>query len=190
MKIFTLPRTIVLALTLLLVQSAFASESENFTVWADVLAVNPIIETETIRRPIEVCRQIRPTRRHQDVIVQDSGGGAVPVLFGGLLGGVIGNQFGDGRGQKAMTLIGAVAGASIASNAHNNKHRPKKTTPVTSCRTDYEYEDVKTITGYDVRYQYMGRTFSRLMAEHPGDRLQLHVNIEPLTSRQLARASY
>ena len=35
------------------------------------------------------------------------------ALIGGVIGGVIGHQFGDGRGQDAMTILGAATGALI-----------------------------------------------------------------------------
>lgn len=38
---------------------------------------------------------------------------AAGAILGGLIGGVIGHQFGDGRGQTAMTVLGATAGALI-----------------------------------------------------------------------------
>lgn len=35
------------------------------------------------------------------------------AILGGIIGGVIGHQFGDGRGQTALTVLGATAGAMI-----------------------------------------------------------------------------
>lgn len=35
------------------------------------------------------------------------------AIIGGVIGGVIGHQFGDGRGNTAMTVLGAAAGAII-----------------------------------------------------------------------------
>lgn len=46
----------------------------------------------------------------RDAIRQQETAGAV---VGGIIGGVIGHQFGDGRGQTAMTVLGAAAGAMI-----------------------------------------------------------------------------
>lgn len=47
---------------------------------------------------------------HADSVRQQETAGA---LLGGILGGVIGHQFGDGRGQTAMTVLGATAGAMV-----------------------------------------------------------------------------
>ena len=41
----------------------------------------------------------------------------MPGLLGGLVGGLVGNQFGGGNGRKALTVIGALAGSSIARQA-------------------------------------------------------------------------
>lgn len=47
---------------------------------------------------------------YRDSVRQQETTGAI---VGGILGGVIGHQFGGGRGQTAMTVIGATAGAMI-----------------------------------------------------------------------------
>lgn len=47
---------------------------------------------------------------YADSVRQQETAGA---LLGGILGGVIGHQFGDGRGQTAMTVLGATTGAMI-----------------------------------------------------------------------------
>ncbi len=38
------------------------------------------------------------------------------TLLGATIGGLVGNQFGGGRGKEVATVVGAVAGASIAHN--------------------------------------------------------------------------
>ena len=43
------------------------------------------------------------------------------VFMGFLLGGAIGNQFGGGNGKDAMTVIGALEGASQASERKKEK---------------------------------------------------------------------
>lgn len=50
-------------------------------------------------------------------------------LIGGGLGALIGNQFGSGDGRKVMTGLGAILGASAATN------RPKKTGKLI-CKSD------------------------------------------------------
>ena len=44
----------------------------------------------------------------KEVVIEDNG---VGLLGGALLGGLLGNQFGGGKGNTAMTIVGAGAGA-------------------------------------------------------------------------------
>ena len=190
--------------------SAFADNDGNgFFVWADVTDVVPLISTRYAEVPVESCRIIRAkpakhTRHesfrrfhsdaHRQVRVDEypRQQNALPALFGGLIGGAIGNQFGSGNGKKAMTLIGAIAGASIATNkqrtvAHhagtaghnyqptmNHKNRSRQV-----CETRYEHREYQEINGYEVTYSYLGREFEQVIEDHPGDRLKLYVTVDP-----------
>lgn len=190
--------------------SAFADNDANgFFVWADVTDVVPLISTRYAEVPVESCRIIRAkpakhTRHesfrrfhsdaHRQVRVDEypRQQNALPALFGGLIGGAIGNQFGSGNGKKAMTLIGAIAGASIATNkqrtvAHhagtaghnyqptmNHKNRSRQV-----CETRYEHREYQEINGYEVTYSYLGREFEQVTEDHPGDRLKLYVTVAP-----------
>ena len=190
--------------------SAFADNDANgFFVWADVTDVVPLISTRYAEVPVESCRIIRAkpakhTRHesfrrfhsdaHRQVRVDEypRQQNTLPALFGGLIGGAIGNQFGSGNGKKAMTLIGAIAGASIATNkqrtvahhagtaGHNyqptmsHKNRSRRV-----CETRYEHREYQEINGYEVTYSYLGREFEQVTEDHPGDRLKLYVTVDP-----------
>ena len=54
---------------------------------------------------VEVC---------QDRVQPAGDGSATNELVGALFGGAIGNSFGKGDGKDAMTLFGALMGASLA----------------------------------------------------------------------------
>jgi len=59
---------------------------------------------------------------NQEELIRDKNNGW--HTFGGaLIGGVIGNQFGGGSGKDVATILGAIIGASMANNRHN---QPKK----------------------------------------------------------------
>lgn len=45
------------------------------------------------------------------------------TLAGATIGGLIGNQFGGGTGKQVATVVGAVAGGSIAHNKANEVYR-------------------------------------------------------------------
>ena len=190
--------------------SAFADNDANgFFVWADVTDVVPLISTRYAEVPVESCRIIRAKpakhtrhesfRRYQsDAHRQDRlddyprQQNALPALFGGLIGGAIGNQFGSGNGKKAMTLIGAIAGASIATNKQRTVEHHADTAghnyqPTMSyknrsrrvCETRYEHREYQEIDGYEVTYSYLGREFEQVTEDHPGDRLKLYVTVDP-----------
>lgn len=61
-------------------------------------------------------------------------------LLGGLIGGVVGNQFGSGGGKKAATVVGAAAGALIATEKD-----PRRKAKTMKCRSD----------GYIASVQYL-----------------------------------
>lgn len=54
---------------------------------------------------------------HDDIRNQQTAG----AILGGVIGGVIGHQFGEGRGNTAMTVIGATAGAIIGGELARNR---------------------------------------------------------------------
>ena len=61
---------------------------------------------------------------------------AAPIL-GAVAGGVVGHQFGSGRGKDLATVVGAIAGGTLANKQYGTKHYRK---PVT--RTRYEQRRV------------------------------------------------
>ena len=106
----------------------------------------------------------------------------MPSLFGGILGGLIGNQFGGGSGKKALTVVGALAGSSIARDAAKRRHHQPRT-PTRVCRTSYTSETVDEINAYDVTYEYQGQQFNKRMSEHPGDSVRVRVQLSGFLAR-------
>lgn len=126
---------------------------------------------------------------------RDSRGQASPgaVLLGGALGGLIGNQFGGGNGKKALTVAGAVIGASIGASASSGNHSRSygsrgydsrddrwRSEPVRRCEVSYESRPVERIEGYEVTYRYHGRRFTKVVDEHPGSRMRVRVDVQPI----------
>ena len=170
-------KTVFAAGLLTFTSHAFSGEDTGFYVWADVVDVDPIVSTHYEQVPTSNCRTVKRPR-YRDRSRNDD---ALPTLFGGLLGGVIGNQFGRGNGKRAMTVIGAIAGASIASNNANDRHHRKERI----CETDYETQRVESVDGYRVTYEYLGQEFERITDDHPGDRVRLHVTAEPVLAKYI-----
>ena len=78
---------------------------------------------------VEVC---------QDKVQQSGDGSATNELVGALFGGAIGNSFGKGDGKDAMTLFGALMGASLA---HDDELAKGPTRTVTVCDIETRYEE-------------------------------------------------
>ena len=78
---------------------------------------------------VEVC---------QDRVQHTGDGSATNELVGALFGGAIGNSFGKGDGKDAMTLFGALMGASLA---HDDQIAKGPTRTVTVCDIETRYEE-------------------------------------------------
>jgi uncharacterized protein YcfJ len=173
---------------MLSVEAGASSAGGGYYISAPVLAAVPITSRYTIEQPVEQCRSIdyaprsysyREDRRRHD----HAGSGLLPGLFGGVVGGLIGNQFGGGSGKTALTVIGAFAGSSIARQAAASQRREyayRDDVPVRRCETRYESRTIEQVVGYDVTYEYAGRQFVKRTEAHPGDRIQIRVEADPV----------
>ena len=186
MKIFSKILTITGILTVCILASirpVFAahgpSGTNSYYTYGEVISAEPIIRRTVETIPHEECRPVR----HQRVIRRNHHHGSVlPTLLGSLIGGVIGHQFGGGRGKKALTVAGALAGASIASNsAHGQEYRYTDHAVRQRCTVREEVREVESIEGYFVTYRYQGREFTRTTVAHPGSRIRLRVKVNPVT---------
>lgn len=153
--------------------------------WGQVVRVDPIItaDYEPIRRT-ECWSQ--PTVYREPVRYRHySGGDRAPAILGAIVGGVIGNQFGSGRGRDAATLAGAALGYSATRDATRHggyyvsggrAHRvyEQRCAP----RTSYVRDD--RVQGYEVTYRYRGQIYRTTTDYHPGDRIQIRVDVTPL----------
>ena len=117
---------------------------------------------------------------HEDSRSDNSPTGAI---VGGVVGGALGHAVGHGSGNKKIgTAVGVVLGATLGNEAAKNRanaddggYRERERCQETS-RTERREE----IIGYDVDYQYQGRTYSTRMDHQPGSRIRVAVRVEPL----------
>lgn len=156
---------------LLLISSM--SFAGSYTDTATVNSVDKIYKTHTIREPYQDCYI-------KEFYQGEGDGSATNEIVGGLFGGLIGNQFGDGSGKDAMTVAGALLGASLA---HDDELAKAKTGRVVSrevCETKYRSETQKRLSHYRVEYEYDGRTFTYTTKNKPyGDRIKIKVEVSP-----------
>lgn len=162
------------------IPAAQAAEYEEF---GRVIRVEP--RTEQVRMPREECRTEyvqAPVYQQQQPQQRSGGAGAV---VGAIAGGIIGNQVGGGSGRAAATAIGAVTGAVVGDRV-SNQNRPydqpqyaqqTQEQAVRQCRMVDAFQS-RTV-GYDVTYDYRGRTYTSMMNRDPGQRVRLRVTVEP-----------
>jgi len=174
--------------------------------YAEVVAATPRYGWTEVSEPVRHCEAVTVagrgdayyrddrSRRHDAYRAhhyRDEPPSAAAGLVGGLIGGVIGNQFGGGNGRKALTLVGAAVGASIAQDhvrrSRAREHRYRDHHPlrdshrvVRRCSETVQNRRVRGVQGYDVTYRYQGRTFHKFVNEHPGETVRVHVEVEPL----------
>ena len=100
---------------------------------------------------VEVC---------QDRVQKSGDGSATNELVGALFGGAIGNSFGKGDGKDAMTLFGALMGASIAHDEELKNNPGTKTVTVCDVQTRYEESTSKVYSHSTITFSSNGRKYS------------------------------
>ncbi len=134
---------------------------------------------ENITVPRQECRAEWVTEPQRFSSNEPSIGG---VVLGALAGGVIGNQVGRGHGREAATAVGAVVGAFAGDRiaGHNNRYQEVQpiTRQVQRCHTVNEVQ--ARLTGYRVTYDYHGQTYTTLLRDNPGARMQVRVSVDPV----------
>ena len=190
----------VLLLTLLALPAAtWAGQSgDRYREYATVIDVTPLYRTVPVTVPRRECyeelERIDVPGRGRSPRRAGSSSSAIPALAGGVIGGVIGRQFGDGRGRDAMTVLGTVIGAAVASDVaryreleghgeygdyRQTRYSPARYRTVERCDVAYETHYEQEPDGYLVTYEYEGRTFTTRTARHPGRRIAVEVEVRP-----------
>ena len=121
--------------------------------FAQVLAVDPIVDIAS--RPVE-----REECRQEPVARRERARSAAPAITPGIIGAVLGQPSTTGRNGTAATV-----GASSQHAALTRR-----------CTRHTEYVREERITGYDVTYRYRGRDYQAVTQRDPGDRVRIKVN--------------
>ncbi|NEX60304.1 glycine zipper 2TM domain-containing protein [Noviherbaspirillum galbum] len=151
--------------------AAIAAEWDDY---ARVVSVSP--QLEQVNRPRQECRTEYVAVQHQYPAQRGVGGSIV----GGVAGGLLGNQVGNGNGRTAATAAGAIVGAIVGDRMENTAPgggAVVEQQPVQRCYTVDQWETRNN--GYNVTYEYNGRTYSALMPYDPGQRMRVHVAVTP-----------
>ncbi len=149
---------------------------------ADVISVDPVIEYADAPLDREVCWSEPVTYRET---VRDGRRSNSGALLGAIVGGVIGNQFGSGRGRDAATVAGAALGYSVGrdeqrrSDYRNGRYGERVVySEQQRCRVETDYQQEERVVGYDVAYRYNGRVYHTRTDAHPGDTIQVRVDVQ------------
>lgn len=160
-------RQIAIALGAVLIGAGASAYAGDFDDYARVVNVTP--RYEKVNYPKRECyTEYEQVRRERSI------GGAV---IGGITGGVIGGQIGKGSGRTAAAAVGAITGAIVGDRIDNDDYDRVVERPVRTCRKVDHWES--RVNGYDVTYEYNGRTYTTVMPYDPGDRLPVSVNVTP-----------
>ncbi len=149
--------------------------------YARVVDVEPIVRTVRVSEPRRECWDEEVTRHRRQA--SRRAGSYTPLVVGGIVGGVVGNQFSKGKRRDALTVAGALLGASVGRDLYR-RHRSVEEPYVTTehrCRVVDEYYEEERIEGYRVTYRYKGKTFVRRMDHDPGRRIRIRVAVTPVS---------
>ncbi len=159
--------------------AAAVVHAEQFWIEAPVVDVQPQLRVVQVTVPQQVCWD-EPVQHAARDHRRES---FTPKILGGILGGVVGNQFGGGRGRTAMTVAGALLGASMGNDAARQRIPAQAT--YTSferrCKTEQVTHEEERADGYRVTYEYAGRRFTTRSPVDPGNSIRVRVQVEPVT---------
>lgn len=109
-------------------------------------------------------------------------GRQVAMVIGGLAGAVLGSKVGGGDaryiGSAVGGLIGGAAGRSVyeaTTRDHYRRSNVRVCEPV-GYPQQYGHENER-VDGYNVTYEYGGRTYQTRRDYHPGERIRVRVDV-------------
>lgn len=117
-------------------------------------------------------------------------GRTVATVVGGIAGAVLGSKVGGGTGAYAATAIGSMVGGMAGRQVYDRTQANRNVRPgiVTVCDPEpvrggyaggYSQASNGQASAYDVTYEYNGRRYTRRMNYHPGERVQVRVDVSP-----------
>ena len=167
--------TVLIFASSTLAVSGAAVSGNAFVGQARVIETLPQYETVEVANPVTECwteRVVRNDYRRNSYTAP---------LAGGIIGGVVGNQFGGGRGKTALTVVGALLGASIGNDHNTSRYRGRPAVEnVRRCETVDRYEQEQQLVGYRVKYSYEGQTYYTQTTQYPGKYIPVRVKVSPV----------
>ncbi len=160
----------LLAPAIVLAAFAIPASANQYNDVGRVISVNP--QVERVNSPRQDCR----TEYQQQSYQEPRGVGG--ALVGGVAGGLIGSAIGKGNGRVVVAAVGAGVGAIAGDRiANQNNGTVIQTVPVQTC---YQVDNWSNVTtGYNVTYEYQGRTYNTITQQHPGQFIDVNVAVAP-----------
>jgi uncharacterized protein YcfJ len=161
--------TIAILSTLTL--AAGAAQAQDSEDWAQVRSVTP--QYEQVNNPQQECRT-----EYVPAAAPAYQPYAGPVI-GGIAGGLLGSTIGKGSGKVAAAATGAVIGTIIGANVQGSQAQAAGgTRPVQRCAMVDRWE--QRVTGYQVVYDYGGRSYQTVLPYDPGPNMRVRVSVDPV----------
>jgi uncharacterized protein YcfJ len=149
--------------------------------YARVVRVDPIIVSDQRERDEQRCYDRAADGQGGDYYDGDAVSSANPsgrtlaTVVGGIAGAVVGSRFGGGSGQLLGTAVGTMAGGVAGRSVYDANHPTQGTVRVCEPVT---YRDARErVDGYDVTYEYAGRTYHTRSDYNPGERIRVRVQV-------------
>lgn len=117
--------------------------------------------------------------------VGTEGGRTAATVVGGIVGAVLGSKVGGGSARYATSAIGSMVGGMAGRSIYEQSKRsqePPRTGSVRVCDpvpANGGYASERSVTAYDVTYEYAGKTYRTRTDHNPGDRIRVRVDVRP-----------
>lgn len=121
--------------------------------------------------------------------VGTEGGRTAATVVGGIVGAVLGSKVGGGSARYATSAIGSMVGGMAGKSIYEQSKRNQqpRTGMVRVCdpvQDNGNYYPAnsggeRAVSGYDVTYEYAGKTYRTRTDHHPGDRIRVRVDVRP-----------
>lgn len=109
-------------------------------------------------------------------------GSTAATVIGGIVGAVVGSQIGGGSARYATSAIGSMVGGMAGRQIYDNAHRatyPRVGRVVACDPVSADAYGRRSVSMYDVTYEYAGRQYTTRTAYDPGSRIRVRVDVHP-----------
>jgi uncharacterized protein YcfJ len=155
--------------------NAYGYNSDSNIVEADVVSAYPVYKSVQINNPVQQCWQEAVS------VPQNNYTSRTPEILGAIVGAGVGRLFGSGRGQDLATVAGAVLGGSVGRDQKNKYNQNNAGVRYEErCRMVDNIHNEERLDGYDVTYEYDGKTYRTHTRSDPGRTLTVSVNVVPV----------